>query len=192
MEETLSPLSTPRTPVPSRLTPPVDGIAPKRRRGRPRKTPAPEPIAESVAEPVAEPVLRAYAESAGDASRRPSPPVRPAAPSADPAWQPRVELRRIEPPHVRPETRPGETSDADGHQTDQPEAARARAVTRSGRISRPPLFYGLGGMMHISLFMKTVQTLSFRRTTSDIFSPSPSQRKDSAHLLFYVISLSLS
>ena len=35
--------------------------------------------------------------------------------------------------------------------------------------------------------MKTVHTLSLRRTTSDICSPSPSQRKDSAHLLFYVI-----
>ena len=45
--------------------------------------------------------------------------------------------------------------------------------------------------MRISLFMKTVQTLSLRRTTSDTCSPSPSQRKDSAHLLFYVISLSL-
>ena len=42
-------------------------------------------------------------------------------------------------------------------------------------------------LMRISLFMKTVQTLSLRRTTSDICSPSPSQRKDSAHLLFYVI-----
>ena len=41
--------------------------------------------------------------------------------------------------------------------------------------------------MRISLFMKTVHTLSLRRTTSDICSPSPSQRKDSAHLLFYVI-----
>ena len=33
----------------------------------------------------------------------------------------------------------------DGHTADQPETARPGAMTRSGRISRPPLWYGLGG-----------------------------------------------
>ena len=131
----------PRTPITSRLEAPVDSTAPKRRRGRPRKTPAPEPIVESVAEPV----FRSRSESAVDSTSRQSPPVRPASPSTDPAWQPRVELRRVITPQRGPETRESEASNADGHPAHQPEAARARAVTRSGRVSRPPLFYGLGG-----------------------------------------------
>ena len=132
---------TQRTPVTPRFAPPVDDIAPKRRRGRPRKTPAPEPIADRIVERA----LSADADSAGDASSRSSPPVRPHAPSADPALQPRVSLRRLQYPLVRPETRPSESTDADGHSPDQPEVARPRAMTRSGRISRPPLWYGLGG-----------------------------------------------
>ena len=133
---------TQRTPVAPRFAPPVDDIAPKRRRGRPRKTPAPEPIADRIVE-------RAFstdADSAGNASSSSSPPVRPHAPSADPALQPRVSLHRLQYPLIRPETRPGEAPVANGRQPDQPEAARARSVTRSGRVSRPPLFYGLGGM----------------------------------------------
>ena len=94
----------PRSSVPSRLAPPVDDIAPKRRRGRPRKEPAPEPVAE--------PVLCDDAESAGDASRRPSPPVHPAAPSTDPAWQPRITLRRVDDHVERLEARSSEDSDA--------------------------------------------------------------------------------
>ena len=131
----------PGTPISSRLEAPVDSAAPKRRRGRPRKTPAPEPIVESVAEPV----FRSSSESAVDSTGRQSPPVRPTSPSTDPAWQPRVELRRVITPQRGPETRESEASNADGHPAHQPEAARARAVTRSGRVSRPPLFYGLGG-----------------------------------------------
>ena len=132
------PLGTPDAP---RFAPPVDCVAPKRRRGRPRKRPAPEPIADRIVERA----FNADADSAGNASSRSSPPVRPYASSADPALQPRVSLRRLQYPLVRPETRPSEASVADGRQPDQPEAARARSVTRSGRISRPPLFYGLGG-----------------------------------------------
>ena len=131
----------PRTSITSQLEAPVDFPAPKRRRGRPRKAPAPEPVVE----PIAEPVFRSASESAVDSSSRPSPPVRPVSPSTDPAWQPRVELRRVIAPQRGPETRESEASNADGHPAHQPEAARARAVTRSGRVSRPPLFYGLGG-----------------------------------------------
>ena len=131
----------PRTQIAPRLAPPVDGIAPKRRRGRPRKLPALEPIADGIVERG----FSADANSAGNASRRTSPSLRPDASSSDPALQPRVSLRRLEHSLLRPETRPGEASVADGHQPDQPEAARARSVTRSGRVSRPPLFYGLGG-----------------------------------------------
>ena len=131
----------PRTPDASRFAPPVDGVAPKRRRGRPRKIQAPEPVADRIVE-------RAFNESddsAGNASRRTSPSLRPDASSADPAMQPRVSLRRLDNSLLRPETRPGEASVADGRRPDQPEAARARSVTRSGRVSRPPLFFGLGG-----------------------------------------------
>ena len=132
---------TQRTPVAPRFAPPVDDIAPKRRRGRPRKTPAPEPIADRIVERAPD----ADADSTGNASRRASSPVRPHASSADPALQPWVSLRRLQYPLLRPEARPGEGPVANGRQPDQPEAARARSVTRSGRISRPPLFYGLGG-----------------------------------------------
>ena len=127
----------PRTPLPSRFAPPVDEVAPKRRRGRPRKEPAPQPVAEYV--------VPADTESAEDTSSGPSTAVRPPAPSADPALQPRVSLRCLDPALLRPETRQGGPPDADGHAPDQPEAARSRAVTRSGRVTRPPLFYGLGG-----------------------------------------------
>ena len=132
---------TQRTPVAPRLAPPVDEIAPKRRRGRPGKTPAPEPIADRIVERA----LSADADSARDASSSSSPPVRPLAPSADPALQPRVSLHRLQYPLIRTEARPSEASVADRRLPDRPEAARARSVTRSGRISRPPLFYGLGG-----------------------------------------------
>ena len=63
------------------------------------------------------------------------------------------------------------------------------SIRNTARHLEPQNRYSI--LMRISLFMKTVQTLSLRRTTSDTCSPSPSQRKDSAHLLFYVISLSL-
>ena len=130
-----------RAPIASRLAPPVDDVAPKRRRGRPRKCPAPDPVAE----PVAEPEAPADRDTAGHASRWTSPAIRPDEAATDPAWQPRVALDRIEHPLLRPEARPGKTSVASGRRPDQPEAARARSVTRSGRVSRPPLFYGLGG-----------------------------------------------
>ena len=130
-----------RAPIASRLPPPVDDVAPRRKRGRPRKRPEPEPVAE----PIADPEARADRNSAGHASRRTLPPVRPDEASTDPAWQPRVALSRLEHSLLRPETRPGKTSVASGRRPDQPEAARARSVTRSGRVSRPPLFYGLGG-----------------------------------------------
>ena len=129
------------SPDASRFAPPVDGAAPKRRRGRPRKKPAPEPVADRIIE-------RAFNESddsAGNASQRSSSPLRPDASAADPSMQPWVSLRRLDNRVLRPETRPGEASVADGRRPDQPEAARARSVTRSGRVSRPPLFFGLGG-----------------------------------------------
>ena len=126
-----------RPPVAPQLAPPVGDVMPKRRRGRPRKRPAPEPLAESV--------LDTVAESASDAARQSSPPIRPSAPAEDPAWQPRIALRRIDDPHVGAEARTSKTSNADGHLPDQPEVARPCAVTRSGCVSRPPLWYGLGG-----------------------------------------------
>ena len=131
----------PRTPDASRFAPPVDGVAPRRRRGRPRKHPAPEPIVDRIVERASD----KSDDSAGNASRRSSPSLRPDASSADPSMQPRVSLRRLDNSLLRPETRPGEASVADGRRPDQPEAARARSVTRSGRVSRPPLFFGLGG-----------------------------------------------
>ena len=127
---------TPRPPISSRFAPPVEDVAPKRRRGRPRKTPAPKPVAESV---------HRIDESAQDSASERAPPVRPSSTSADPSWQPRIALRRIDDDVVRPETRPSEPADDDGHHPDQPEVARPGAVTRSGRISRPPLWFGLGG-----------------------------------------------
>ena len=128
---------TPRPPISSRFTPAVEDVAPKRRRGRPRKTPAPMPVAESV---------HRIDESVPDAASERAPSVRPSSTSADPSWQPRIALRRVGDGIVRPETRPSEPADDNGHPPDQPEAARPGAVTRSGRISRPPLWYGLGGM----------------------------------------------
>ena len=80
-----------------------------------------------------------------DAASERAPPVRPSSTSADPSWQPRIALRRVDDAVVRPETRPGKPTDVDGHHPDQPEVARPGAVTRSGRISRPPLWFGLGG-----------------------------------------------
>ena len=134
---------TPRPPISSRFAPPVEDVAPKRRRGRPRKTPAPKPVAESVLR-FDESVHR-VAESAPDTASERAPPVRPSSTSADPSWQPRIALRRVDDAVLRPETRPGKPTNVDGHHPDQPEVARPGAVTRSGRISRPPLWFGLGG-----------------------------------------------
>ena len=125
----------------SRFAPPVSSAAPKRRRGRPRKKPAPEPVADRIIE-------RAFNgddDPAEDASRRSPPPLRPDASASDPSLQPRVSLRRLDSDVLRPETRPGEASVASGRRPDQPEVTRARTMTRSGRVSRPPLFFGLGG-----------------------------------------------
>ena len=127
---------TPRPPISSRFAPPVEDVAPKRRRGRPRKTPAPNAVAESVHRVV---------EPAADASSGQAPPIRPPSSSADPSWQPRISLRRIDDVVDRPETRPSEPADDYGRDANQPEIARPGAVTRSGRISRPPLWFGLGG-----------------------------------------------
>merc|ERR1711872_527480 len=127
---------TPRPPISSRFAPAVEDVAPKRRRGRPRKTPAPMPVAESV---------HRVAESVPDTAPDRAPSVRPSSASADPSWQPRIALRRVDAPVVRPEARPGKPAVNDGRREDQPEVARPSAMTRSGRISRPPLFYGLGG-----------------------------------------------
>ena len=127
----------PRTQVSPRFAPPVDDIWPKRRRGRPRKHPAPQPVAETA--------LDVDAESAADAAYRPPPQLRPAAPAEDPAWQPRITLRRIDDNVVGPETRSDEAADAYRHSADQPEVARPRAVTRSGRVSRPPPLVRTGG-----------------------------------------------
>ena len=157
---------------------------PKRRRGCPRGRPAPEPLAESVRDTVS--------ESASDAARQSSPPIRPSAPAEDPAWRPRVALRCINDPHVGAEARTGKTSNADGHSPDQPEVARPRAVTRSGRISRPPLWYGLGGMKQIDLLHEVrTRYLSFERRATSILRHHPSARF--CALLFLVtVSLSLS
>ena len=127
---------TPRPPISSRFTPSVEDVAPKRRRGRPRKTPAPMPVAESV---------HRIDESVPDTAPERAPSVRPSSTSADPSWQPRIALRRVDAPVIRPEARPGKPAVNDGRREDQPEVARPGAMTRSGRISRPPLFYGLGG-----------------------------------------------
>ena len=131
----------PGTSDASRFAPPVSSAAPKRRRGRPRKKPAPEPVADRIIERA----LDRDDDSAGNASARSSPPLRPDASASDTSMQPRVSLRRLDPDVLRPETRPGEGSVAIGRRPDQPEVTRARSVTRSGRVSRPPLFFGLRG-----------------------------------------------
>ena len=118
-----------RTSEPSRLATAGDRV--KRGRGRPRKRPAP---AEDVADA---PQIRP--QRSFDSA--PSPP----APAANPRWQPWISLRRINAHGVSAEEESTRAADTGSHQTRQLQAPPARAVTRSGRASRPPSRYGLVG-----------------------------------------------
>ena len=122
----------------SQLAPAGDDTGFKRQQERPRKAPAPGQNADSVLRPPSS-VLTADAQSAADSEPRPPPSA------SDPQWQPWIPLRRVDDDGERAQTRPSETADARGHTTGKPEVARPRAVTRSGRSSRPPSLFGLRG-----------------------------------------------
>ena len=118
-----------RTSEPSRLAPASERV--KRGRGRPRKRPAP---AEDVADA---PQVRPQPSI----NSAPSPPTS----AADPRWQPWISLRRIDDRGVSAEETSTRAADAGNDRTRQLQAPQARAVTRSGRASRPPSRYGLVG-----------------------------------------------
>ena len=88
--------------------------------------------------------------------------------AANPRWQPWIPLRRVADRGVSAEEKSTKDSDAGRDRTRQLQAPPARAVTRSGRASRPPLRYGLMGDVEDWSFHE-VRILSFdieRRATS--------------------------
>ena len=119
-----------RAPQPVRLAPAGDII--KRKRGRPRKRPAPPEDDASV--------LPARPQSSADSA--PHPPASPAGPQ----WQPWIPLRRVDDHGDGTQARSTEAANSRGHSTRQPDVTQPRArVMRSGRVSRPPLRFGLEG-----------------------------------------------
>merc|ERR1711946_90763 len=128
-----SPASVSQPPLttsePARLAPAGEPI--KRGRGRPRKRPAAqEPDAGA-------PQIRL--QPSADSARQPP------ATAADQRWQPRVSLRRIDDPVRETPEMQVDASDGQRHRARQLQAPQTRAVTRSGRASRPPARLGLPG-----------------------------------------------
>merc|ERR1711946_35886 len=128
-----SPASVSQPPLrasePARLAPAGKPI--KRGRGRPRKRPAAQ---ESDA---GTPQIRL--QPSADSARQPP------ATAADQRWQPRVSLRRIDDLVGETPEMQVDASDGQRNRARQLQAPQTRAVTRSGRASRPPARLGLPG-----------------------------------------------